>query len=276
LSFRKKAKLYPIVGRGHSGGRLVCEAYIKNGIPMGLVHKAKKDSYFFGQNPDILKLILNAEKYQTSGNFEKIAQRYKLLSNVHKFYLDEIRDNAPFGWKLGLTTFLTPLILDTFPNAKVLHIIRDGRDIMLSRLDIRMPNIGIPEIFIPLNRFAMFGDKDTNDYKGHSLTSENVNKFRNELEMYHWVTAVNYGLMGRKYNNRYLEMKYEEICVNPIESFSKIFDFIDVPFLETTKEWLKKSTYSNRICKWKDLPKEELEAPLEIGKELLVKLGYIK
>ncbi len=70
--------------------------------------------------------------------------------------------NNPFGWKFGLTAFLTPLISDTFPKAKVLHIIRDGRDIMLSRLDIRMPDFIYPEIFIPLNRLMMFGNKDTN------------------------------------------------------------------------------------------------------------------
>ncbi len=276
LKFRSTAVLLPIVGRDHSGGRLVCEAYIRNGIPMGLVHKAKKDTFFFGQNPDILKLILNANEYQASGYLGKIIPKYKLVSSVHRYFLEEIREDIPFGWKLGLTTFLTPLILDTFPNAKLLHIIRDGRDIMLSRLDARMPDVALPEILVPLNRSTMFGDKNAEDFRGHPLTSETVNKYRNELEMLHWVTAVKYGMLGREYKNKYLEIKYEDICTNPIESFSIIFDFINVPFLETTKEWLKKSTYSNRIGKWRNLSEEELKAPLEIGGKLLKKLGYIK
>jgi len=275
LAFRKNAKLYPIVGRGHSGGRLVCEAYIKNGIPMGLVHNVRKDTFFFGENPDILKLILNAGKYQESNYLGEIYPKYKLLSSVHRYYLEEIRNEVPFGWKLGLTAFITPLTLDTFPNSKVLHIIHDGRDVMLSRLNVRMPDSNYPQIFMPLNRFTMFGDKNTEDYKGHPLTSETVNKFRNELEMLHWVTAVRYGMLGREYENRYLEIKYEDICTNPIESFSKIFDFIIVPFLETTKEWLKENAQSDRIGKWKNLTEEEMKAPMEIGGGLLKELGYI-
>lgn len=276
LAFRKNAGLYPIVGRGHSGGRLVCEAYIKNGIPMGLVHKVRKDTFFFGENPVILSLILNADKYQEGGYVGGIYQKYKLLSSVHRYFLEEIRENIPFGWKLGLTAFLSPLILDTFPKSKVLHLIRDGRDVMLSRLDCRMPDIIYPQTFVPLNRFTMFGDKNTDNYRGHPLTSETVNKFRNELEMQHWVTAVRYGMLGRKYENRYLEIKYEDICTNPIESFSKIFDFIDVPFLETTKEWVKDNARMGRIGKWKNLTEVEMKVPMEIGGGLLKELGYIK
>ncbi|RLD77507.1 MAG: hypothetical protein DRJ10_11810, partial [Bacteroidetes bacterium] len=166
LAFRKNAEIYPIVGRGHSGGRFVCEAYIRNGVPMGLVHKDRKDTYFFGQNPDILKLILNADKYQANGLSGKIIHRYKILSSVHRYFLEEVREGGPFGWKLGLTAFIAPLILDTFPNSKVLHIIRDGRDVMLSRLDVRMPDFTFPQIFVPLNRFAMFGNKNTKEYRG--------------------------------------------------------------------------------------------------------------
>ena len=55
-----------------------------------------------------------------------------------------------------------------------------------------------------------------------------------------------------------------------------IFDFINVPFLEITKEWLKKNARTNRIGKWKTLTEEEMKAPMEIGGGLLQELGYIK
>ncbi len=93
--------------------------------------------------------------------------------------------------------------------------------------------------------------------------------------MQHWVPAVKYGMLGRKYENRYLEIKYEDICTNPIESFSMIFDYINVPFLETTKEWLKVNARTDRIGKWKNLSDEEMKAPMEIGGGLLEELGYI-
>ncbi len=224
--FEKNADIFPIVGRGHSGGRFACEAYIRNGIPMGLVHKARKDTFFFGQNPTILKLILSANEYQTNNLAVGKKQKKELLKCVHQYYLEEIRVKKSFGWKLGITAFLTPLILDTFPKAKVLHIIRDGRDIMLSRLDIRMPDVYYPEIFIPLNRLTMFGNKNVEIFKGNPLTSETVKKYRNDLEMLHWVTSVKYGMKGRKYKNNYLEIRYEDMCVKPVETFAEVFDFL--------------------------------------------------
>ena len=275
LAFQKNIDLYPIVGRGHSGGRFACETYIRNGIPMGLVHKARKDSFFFGENHTILKLISDANEYQRSELSRKFKQRNKLLNCVHQYYLEEIRENIPFGWKLGITAFLTPLILDTFSKAKVLHIIRDGRDIMLSRLDIRMPDVYYPEIYIPVNRLTMFGNKEIKDFNGLPLTSETVDRHRNELEMLHWVTAVKYGMMGRKYKHRYLEIRYEDMCLEPIETFSEVFEFLNVTFLESTKEWLKKNARTDRIGKWKTLSDEKMKIPLEIGGELLKELGYI-
>ncbi len=269
--FSKYQGPFPIFCRGHSGGRLACEAYIRNGIQMGDVHPQKKDTYSLNvRNSYIRKIIMNAFHYDKQNLLQKKYYRLLMRKCIKEYNKNEIHLNDPFGWKLGLTIFTMPVVLDTFPNAKVLHIIRDGRDVMLSRLDARIENISYP-----INKIMVLGKKNINEFHGEKLTKATIEKYRNELEMSHWVTAVKYGLQGRKYKDRYLEIKYENMCVKPVETFSEVFDFLNVPFLGSTKEWLKENAKTDRIGKWKKLSEAEMEAPMEIGGELLKELGYV-
>ena len=269
--FSKKQGPFPILCRGHSGGRLAAEAYIRNGINMGIVHKGKKDTYYLNTNNlFIRRIILNAFKYEKQNFISKKYYQRLMRKCIEEYHKNEIHSNEPFGWKLGLTTFTMPVVLDSFPNAKVLHIIRDGRDIMLSRLNSRIEGISDP-----VNKIMLFGDEKAVDFRGEKLTREIIEKYRNELEMLHWVTSVKYGLQGRKYKNNYLEIRYEDMCFKPVETFSEVFDFLGIQFLESTKEWLKRNARTDRIGKWKALSDEEMKIPLEIGGELLKELGYI-
>jgi len=141
---------------------------------------------------------------------------------------------------------------------------------MLSRLEARFAHLQDP-----VNKLVVFGDTQVTHFEGLSLTADTIAKYRNELEMLHWVTAVRYGLRGRAYSGRYLEVKYEDICRAPVAIFQKIFDFIEVPFLKSTQVWLTQNVHQTRIAKWTKLPPEKLAKPLQIGRTLLKELGYL-
>ncbi|MCK5523669.1 MAG: sulfotransferase [Thiomargarita sp.] len=263
--------LYPIFCRGHSGGRLICDAFIRNKIDMGKVAIERKDTSFFSiRNPIIREIILNAYDYQDSAPSQQRYYQDLMRRYVTEYRQSEIQSKGHFGWKLGITLFTLPVVLDAFPNAKVIHLIRDGRDVMLSRLEARFAHLDDL-----VNRLVVFGDATVDHFEGLPLTSETIATYRNELEIRHWVTAVKYGLKGRAYNERYLEVKYEEVCQNPIPVFSQIFDFIEVPFLNSTKTWLAQAVYNTKMDKWKSLPEEKLKKPLEIAGDLLGELGYL-
>jgi len=57
--------------------------------------------------------------------------------------------------------------------------------------------------------------------------------------------------------------------------FTQIFDFLKIPFLESTKTWLVEAVHHTRIGKWKSLSKEKMEKPLAIAGDLLQELGYL-
>jgi hypothetical protein len=264
---------YPIFCRGHSGGRLVCDAFIRNGVDMGHVALVRKDTESFAiTNPIIYEMILNAYAYWEANDKQRQSDQNVMKQCINQYLDAEIQQGGkkPFGWKMGISLFTMPMLLDAFPTAKVIHLIRDGRDVMLSRLEARFAHLSDP-----VNRLVVFGEANVDHFEGHPLTPETVATYRNELEMLHWVTAVRYGLKGRTYTDRYLEVKYEDICQNPIPVFEQLFDFIGIPFLATTRTWLQQAVYHTRIAKWKTLPAEELKKPLEIGGPLLRELGYL-
>lgn len=262
---------YPIFCRGHSGGRLMAEAFIRNGISLGKVASDRKDTEFFGiENPLIHEIVMNAYHYLQANSSQQHYYQDLMKRCVTEYRKTEIPSDSPFSWKMGISLFTMLVVLDTFPNAKVIHLIRDGRDVMLSRLEARFAHLADP-----INRLVVFGHPDVDHFEGYPLTPETVTAYRNELEMLHWVTAVNYGLKGRAYPTRYLEVKYEAICQNPILVFEKIFDFIEVPFLKATKDWLTEAVYPTKMAKWKILSAEELKKPLEIGGDLLRQLNYL-
>jgi len=240
---------YPIFCRGHSGGRLLCEVFIRNGIEMGYHKDERNDTkYFSVKNTIIREIVMNSMHYYSSSNEQKQYFQNLMKQCVDQFIKQQVQrwfsPKRPFGWKMGTTLFTMPVVLDTFPDAKVIHLIRDGRDVMLSRNNSRFKNINDP-----LNKLVIFGNALTDNYEGHALTPETINTYRNELEMLYWVTAVSYGIKGRKYDDRYLEVKYEDICTDPLQTIQKIFDFLEIPFLKSTQRWIKENAHSNRIGK---------------------------
>ncbi len=266
---------YPIFCRGHSGGRILCEAFARNHIQMGHLAPGRNDTEYFSiTNPFLRHLILHAYHYPHAQPAERQYDQELMRRCLTHYLQTEIPYPAgPFGWKHGISLFTLPVLMDTFPTAKIIHLIRDGRDVMLSRLEARFGGDNLSD---PVNQLVVFGNSHTHDFEGHLLTPETIATYRNELEMLHWVTAVRYGLQGRHYPGRYLEIKYEDLCQNPVLVLTQIFDFINIRLLSTTRQWIIEAVHQTRIGKWQNLSPQQLDKPLQIGGELLKELGYLR
>lgn len=263
---------YPIICRGHSGSRLLCEAFRQNRMWMGVSDNEQRDANEFDQkNPVVRYLVQGGFRYAEASEPAKLELQRLMIGIV-----EECRGNCPdpadrvaFGWKRAITTFTCEIFLDAYPEAKTVHLIRDGRDVMLSRLQSRMRKLADP-----FNKLVVFGDASVSEYRGEPLTQAVIEEYRNEIEMHHWVTAVSFGLKAAKYPDRYLEVRYEDLCARPEETMATVFDFLDVPFLEEARSWVKGNVSVQSIGKWKGR-EAELEDAIRIGEPLLKRIGYI-
>ncbi|MBA3342923.1 MAG: sulfotransferase [Gemmatimonadaceae bacterium] len=263
---------YPIICRGHSGSRLLCEAFRQNRIWMGLSDNQQRDAEEFSQGNAVVRSLVQ----QGFGYSELTATAKGRVQNAMVALVEKSKSNCPhpggkiaFGWKRAITTFTCEIFLDAYPEAKTVHLVRDGRDVMLSRLNVRMRNLKNP-----LNRLVVFGDSAVSSYRGRPLDESVVDEYRNEIEMHHWVTAVRFGMRARRYGDRYLEVSYEHLCEFPERTMTTVFEFLDVPFLPETREWLKGNVSVQSIGKWRGR-EEELRDAIQIGEPLLKEIGYM-
>lgn len=263
---------FPIICRGHSGGRLLAEAYIQNGFWMGETNEKTKDDMEFSQRIPLVRELAHAGfRYSsmTPAEQEQVRQKMRGLVEASKNHCPNPADYVAFGWKRAVTTFMVEITMDAYPEAKVVHLIRDGRDTMLSRLDSRMRKLDDPG-----NRLMIFGDEHVSHYRGQPLSRELVEEYRNEIEMEHWVTAVRFGMRGRKYAERYMEVLYEDLCSHPAETLGRVFEFLEVPYRAEARAWVIANASAARMGKWK-ANHEELKDAIAIGAPLLEELGYV-
>jgi hypothetical protein len=262
---------FTIMCRGHSGSRFLCDVFLQNDVWMGLCDNKSRDAREFGfRVPEVRSLISGASRYSQMSETEKqsLQEKMRRLVETSKRNCPAPDSYIAFGWKRPIGTFTVELLLDACPEAKAIHLIRDGRDVMLSRLP------RIEDIDDPVVRYIVFGREDVADYRGLPLKRKVVRQFRNELEMHHWVTSVRAGMKGRAYAGRYLEVFYEELCTQPVETVARVFDFLNLPLYEKTKEFAREHASARRIGKW-TLATDQYADAINIGTPLLQELGYL-
>jgi len=172
----------------------------------------------------------------------------------------------------GLVNYL-PLLYEFFPTAKFLHLIRDGRDTVLS------------QHYFPMKRFNRNGDKRLADFwenqvktrgkKGMVVDAqkwaEKIQKIRNE---------------SRSFSKQYMEVRYEDLLMSPENTLQGVCDFIGILF-STEMTALKKRMETHSDDKVKDrLVKDNfnkylrgiepsvLEEIEDVAGDMLVDLGY--
>ena len=262
---------FPIFCRGHSGGRLLCEAFMQNGFWMGLTQGKTRDALEFSQRqPEVQYLVHEAFRYPEMPEREKqqVQQRLRGLVELSKNNCPAPDSYIAYGWKRAITTFTVQIFLDAYPEGKAIHLIRDGRDAMLSRLNRRMSGLDNA-----LNRLVVFGDENAAEFQGRPLTKKTIKALRNEIEMQHWVTAVRFGMRGRMYDGRYMEVLYEDLCSRPAETLGRVFEFLEVPYRPQAREWIIANASAGRMGKWKQNG-DEFKDAIAIGAPLLKELGY--
>lgn len=266
---------FPIVCRAHSGGRLLAEIYTKNNIQMGKLMKDTFDSGFFGVrgNQNIRQVIEDSFDYLNLEEEKKIQNQNLISEAVNNFIDLQIEDlNKPFGWKFGETIFTLPALFDSIPSTKAIHLIRDGRDVMLSRIPARFNPENFDELF---NKLIVFGNNHTTHYKNELLNKESIEKYRTELELLHWKTVIEFGKKLRHYTNNYLEVRYEDLCTDPEYTIDKISDFIKIKFNSESREWAKKNASTERIGKWKKEDQNYINSIIQNHSYLLKEYNYL-
>jgi protein-tyrosine sulfotransferase len=161
-----------------------------------------------------------------------------------------------------------PFIFEHFPQARFVHMIRDGRDTICS-LRTHPRHKVVDGRLVDLNTW-------------HPI----------EPCLERWVTSVRAGLEWRG-DPRYIEVRYEALVTEPRETLARLFAFLDEPFDERVLEYHREQNasrdaryfpqnpeatqamYTHAVSRWqRDLTPEEIAVVKRDAGSLLTELGY--
>jgi len=262
----------PIVvfNKSHSGSRVLAELMAAGGIFMGAHCNESSDSL------DMLDLVtLLVDKYYPdySALWDPNSPRDEELTNLVRRSFERHlegfdRDGAkPWGWKLCETTYILPVLDYCFPNAKFIHLIRDGRDVAFC--DHHGPSDSWwRKIYFNTDRIRTF--------HGMRLTGPAYRRRSPVFNALHWVNSVtvgrNFGMMLRE---RYREVRYEELCGNFGPVARRVLDFAGAPDPEAALRRMEPNIHATSIGKFSRQSRRHQRQVIEIMKPLLLSLGYL-
>jgi hypothetical protein len=260
-----------IFNKSHSGSRLLAELVRASGIYMG-AHQNES-----GDSEDMLELVeYVVENYYPDfnrlwrGDQSPDAELCALITRACRRHLDG-RQTQRWGWKLSETAYVLPLVDYLFPKARYLHLIRDGRDIAFSD--------HVPP-------FNTFWQKIYTNAAGmrywHGLWFGRMSKLAYRIDplpynVQHWINSVTVGQhFGAMLRERYMETRYEDLCLRFDVEALRILSFIDAPSAASAIASLRSNVAQTAIGKFRHrLPWQRWRAE-RLARPLLMSLGYLR
>ena len=249
----------PVVatGRGGSGTRLLSMVLQEHHLFLGnRLNKTQDSTEWAGLIFQLaIQKLVNKPPSHTHCQRELFARAERILDK------GQWKEPQPWGWKLPETMLIVDEIAQALPGAKILHMVRHPVDTCLrrthvtSRTSSRVGAATLAAAYSWLNWNR--NPEDDEDY------------IRNAAS---WVYQVaNVTEVGRKLGeNRYLEIKYEELCTDSQAVSDTIASFLRLPFATTH---IGKSIDHARRRLWSENDQRASEV-WSICEQTAVTLGY--
>jgi hypothetical protein len=198
-----------IIGMHRSGTTLLSQLFNQAGIFQGVFRDHNSEAFHF--------LSINQQTLEKSGSdwlapAEPPSQDWYSISAeelyaIHfQIGLNPIKikwlKNQPWGWKDPRNTFTLPMYLKLFPKAKVIHLIRNGKDVALSL-------------------------KHRNSVEGEVVDTR-LDDLLFNFNL--WETYVEKGSSYKEKVDTFIEVKYEDLLDKNADVLEKIHSWGNVDF----------------------------------------------
>ncbi|GAB4500235.1 MAG: hypothetical protein OHK003_19530 [Anaerolineales bacterium] len=198
----------------------------------------------------------------------------EVKSKIRKWFQEQAGNEGLLVEKKPRNILRIPFVREIFPEAKIIHIIRDGRDVACSMI----PGCGGEEWnHLKPPTWRQYFD----NYKGGIRCG------------YAWREIVEIGLSDLQ-NTDHLQIRYEDLLANPISTAEKIFQYLGLNFHDNVaafcerisndtnfsyhaknqEQWYRQN-HRNRVGRWREnLTEQEQVTLTNILSPLLSRLGY--
>lgn len=240
----------PVVvgGTGGSGTRVVARILRRAELFIGTELNESDDAWKLGEYSDRwINEFLSYSDEQVPIEVE--GAMFAELAALVREHCVQLDAGRPWGWKEPRSIYLLPFFHRHLPALRFLHVVRDGRDMALSSNQNQLRKHGasapIPtDLAEPGQSIALWG----------------------------WVNlrAARYG--AERLGDRYLRIRFEDLCARPVELSGDILRFCGLD--GDPEVALDVIAVPPSLGRWRGESPETIAALEEHGGQALVKLGY--
>jgi hypothetical protein len=208
-----------LLGRGGSGTRLLAQLALSVGAFLGNELNASQDSVEWVEtlyDLAVEAVTIGVESGSARDLYWQRRQRHLASEILARGCCDPAR---LWGWKLPETMLMLPQAVRAFPQARVVHLVRHPVTSALRRthLTSRMNN--------PVGRAVLAAA-----YRACGLDADNIERdepyIHNAVTWVYQVGGVLDTLRSTSLTKGWLQLRYEEICANPVEAQKKLAAFL--------------------------------------------------
>ena len=244
-----------ILSRGHSGTRVLTWMCAHLGFHLG-THESNPTGDADKQFTNRLKKLAAHTYTQTSAAEVRPTDLRSFRSAVWDYHRWLGAPATAWGWKFPETYLMGPLVALTFPRARYIHLVRDGRDIAFkSHLTDRTDN--------PV---------------GHGILSA-----CQALTLPHHVqAALSWEYQIRQFErfrtalpgDRMLDLRFEDLCHEPVRVADQLCKFLATPMTPACQSYVEHKVDAGKVAQYRhEAPEQVHEVEHRIG-ATLTRLGY--
>jgi hypothetical protein len=206
-----------VLGMHNSGTTVLAQILHRHGLFLG-ANAGMSESYFFSHFIANRIVLGGEEAAWTQLPIMTVDEVLSHRPQVERLIRDHWRIDyiqwgydgvGPWGFKDPRSCILLPLYLQIFPNAKLLTIRRNVDDIAASLAHRFKPGVGILSVVAQWRALAV--------------------SYLDRVDQY-----------GKSHSN-YFEINYEDLCTEPAETLTRVYDYLQLPLNPDTL------SYANQI-----------------------------
>ncbi len=256
------AEMQPVIvlGRGKSGTRLLPWCLEHLGVAMsikpGVVAGDVDDSVFRKIVKQLARRCLFVDRPEDVSNEDLELFQIAVLRLWEKMSKNPNRANA-WGWKYPETYLIAPLVYRCFPNARFIHIIRDGRDVAFRQHLTDDPTT-------PLG-YDILASLDALDKPQHIRAALS---WKFQVEKYAKFT-------DQIPRENHFELTYEEFSSDSVETFKRVAGFLKIEMTSECAEFVRAWVKSGHVNQYLSEGEEKIEEVESLLLSTLKRFKYV-
>ena len=233
--FLAKQKPVILMGRGHSGTRVLSWICTHLGVNLGtrddLATGDVSDTRF--SNEIVAIAVQSVGVTRPDQVKPRLADRFRRA--VYKYFVALGPPQTPWGWKFPETYLIGPCVATVFPEARYLHLVRDGRDLAFKSHLTDNPRRKLGRLVLKTTG-SLRSPRHLQAAQSWSYQVDQFDAFRASLPP-----------------GRILDLTFEQICANPGQATARICSFLGMPMTEGCRRYLDEEIDAGKISQHREL-----------------------